>query len=77
MADVPREFSALRALIGERAATLPRRLTQVATYALDSPDEIAFSTAASIAADAGVQPSTLVRLPFGSSAAIRFPASSS
>ena len=57
----PREFAALRALIGERAATLPRRLTQVATYALQNPDEIAFGTAASIAAHAGVQPSTLVR----------------
>ena len=57
----PRDFSALRTLIGERATTLPRRLTQVATYALQNPDEIAFGTAASIAAHAGVQPSTLVR----------------
>jgi DNA-binding MurR/RpiR family transcriptional regulator len=57
----PREFAALRSLIGERASTLPRRLTQVATYALQNPDEIAFGTAASIAAHAGVQPSTLVR----------------
>lgn len=57
----PRDFAALRALIGDRAATLPRRLTQVATYALQNPDEIAFGTAASIAAHAGVQPSTLVR----------------
>ena len=29
--------------------------------ALDNPDEIAFGTAASIAASAGVQPSTLIR----------------
>ena len=57
----PRDFAALRALIGERATTLPRRLTQVATYALQNPDEITFGTAASIAAHAGVQPSTLVR----------------
>ncbi|NMA98214.1 MAG: MurR/RpiR family transcriptional regulator [Phyllobacteriaceae bacterium] len=34
---------------------------QVAAYALDHPDEIAFGTAASIAESAGVQPSTLVR----------------
>ncbi|MGE3307683.1 MAG: MurR/RpiR family transcriptional regulator, partial [Rhizobiaceae bacterium] len=34
---------------------------QVAAYALDNPDEIAFGTAASVAASAGVQPSTLVR----------------
>ena len=57
----PRDFTALRTLIGERASTLPRRLTQVATYALQNPDEIAFGTAASIASHAGVQPSTLVR----------------
>ncbi|HTN62669.1 MAG TPA: MurR/RpiR family transcriptional regulator, partial [Devosia sp.] len=36
-------------------------LTQVAAYALDHPDEIAFGTAASIAISAHVQPSTLVR----------------
>ncbi|MEO4001064.1 MurR/RpiR family transcriptional regulator [Mesorhizobium sp. CAU 1732] len=45
-----------------RHAELPRRLAQVAAYALDHPDEIAFGTAASIAVSAGVQPSTLVRL---------------
>ncbi|MBN9311062.1 MurR/RpiR family transcriptional regulator [Devosia sp.] len=57
----PRDFPALRALIAARVPTLPRRLTQVATYALDHPDEIAFGTAASVAQDSGVQPSTLVR----------------
>src|SRR5690606_9676485 len=40
---------------------LPRRLTQVAEYALNNPDDVAFGTAASIAAKAQVQPSTLVR----------------
>src|SRR5690606_23373115 len=50
-----------RALILARAPQLPRRLTQVASYALENPDEIAFGTAAGIAARAGVQPSTLVR----------------
>jgi DNA-binding MurR/RpiR family transcriptional regulator len=59
--SAPREFPALRTLILARAATLPRRLAQVATYALDNPDEIAFGTAAGIATTAGVQPSTLVR----------------
>ena len=34
---------------------------QVASYALDNPDEIAFGTVASIAANAEVQPSALVR----------------
>ena len=42
-------------------ATLPRRLTQVAVYALYNPDEMAFGTAAGIAGAAEVQPSTLVR----------------
>jgi DNA-binding MurR/RpiR family transcriptional regulator len=59
--SAPRDFAALRALIANRAQTLPRRLTQVASYALDNPDEIAFGTAASVAQNAGVQPSTLVR----------------
>ncbi|MBL8789714.1 MAG: MurR/RpiR family transcriptional regulator [Rhizobiales bacterium] len=59
--DTPRDFPALRSLIVERAADFPRRLTQVATYALENPDDIAFGTVASIAQAASVQPSTLVR----------------
>lgn len=55
------DFDSLRSAILERKATLPKRLVQVAAYALDHPDEIAFGTAASIAGSAGVQPSTLVR----------------
>ena len=57
----PQDFDALRAAILERKGELPKRLTQVAAYALDHPDEIAFGTAASIAISAAVQPSTLVR----------------
>lgn len=57
----PREFQALRALITERAQDLPKRLTQIASFALDNPDEIAFGTVSSIAEQAEVQPSTLVR----------------
>ncbi|MET3925752.1 MurR/RpiR family transcriptional regulator [Devosia sp. 2618] len=57
----PQDFDTLRAAILERRAELPKRLTQVAAYALDNPDEIAFGTAASIAISADVQPSTLVR----------------
>ena len=60
--EVPRDFAALKSLILARSQTLPRRLAQVASFALDNPDEIAFGTAASIAARAEVQPSTLVRL---------------
>ncbi len=60
-ASVPQDFAALRTLIVERAADFPRRLTQVATYALENPDDIAFGTVATIAQAAEVQPSTLVR----------------
>lgn len=59
--EAPRDFAALRSLIGARVERLPRRLRQVAGYALEHPDEIAFGTAASVAASAEVQPSTLVR----------------
>ncbi len=57
----PRDFASLKALIVARGANLPRRLTQVANYALENPDEIAFGTVASIADSAEVQPSALVR----------------
>lgn len=59
--EAPRDFETLRALIVERREALPKRLAQVAVYALDNPDEIAFGTAASVAQSAMVQPSTLVR----------------
>ncbi|MGB8818089.1 MAG: MurR/RpiR family transcriptional regulator [Rhizobiaceae bacterium] len=57
----PRDFQTLKTLIIERKPELPKRLAQVAVFALDNPDEIAFGTAASIAERSGVQPSTLVR----------------
>jgi DNA-binding MurR/RpiR family transcriptional regulator len=57
----PRDFQALRTEIAGRAGDLPKRLMQIASYALDNPDEIAFGTVASIAANADVQPSALVR----------------
>lgn len=60
-ADLPRDFAALRTLIIERGGDLPKRLKEVATYALENPDEMAFGTVASIAQEADVQPSTLVR----------------
>ena len=59
--EVPRGFDALRERILNRHDKLPKRLAQVAAFALDNPDEIAFGTAASIAARADVQPSALVR----------------
>jgi DNA-binding MurR/RpiR family transcriptional regulator len=57
----PKDFAALKARIAARAPDMPRRLTQVANYALRFPDEMAFGTVASIAMNAEVQPSTLVR----------------
>ena len=61
-ARVPRDFESLRSIIIERKATMPKRLAQVAAFALGNPDEIAFGTTASIAVASEVQPSTLVRL---------------
>ncbi|PWW02065.1 RpiR family transcriptional regulator [Hoeflea marina] len=58
----PRTFDALKDLVATGHARLPKRLSQAAQYALAHPDDIALGTAASIAAAAGVQPSTLVRL---------------
>ncbi len=57
----PRDFQHLKAYILEHNETFPKRLRQVAVFALENPDEIAFGTAASIAGRADVQPSTLVR----------------
>jgi DNA-binding MurR/RpiR family transcriptional regulator len=60
-APPPQDFDALRARLVAGADNLPKRLRQAAAYAVDHPDEIAFGSAASIAARAHVQPSTLVR----------------
>lgn len=59
--DTARDFEGLKALLATRVDTLPRRLQQVAAFAMNHPDEVAFGTAASIAELAAVQPSTLVR----------------
>jgi DNA-binding MurR/RpiR family transcriptional regulator len=40
---------------------MPKRLKQLATFALERPEDMAFGTVAEIAEHAGVQPSTLVR----------------
>jgi DNA-binding MurR/RpiR family transcriptional regulator len=57
----PRNFDGLKELLIARRDALPRRLVQVAAFALENPDEIAFGTVASVAAQAEVQPSTLIR----------------
>jgi DNA-binding MurR/RpiR family transcriptional regulator len=58
----PRDFEALRHAIIAQKDRFPKRLAQAAGFALSSPDDMAFGTAASIALSADVQPSTLVRL---------------
>ena len=58
---IPRDFRSLRELIVTKRAALPKRLLQVADFAVDHPQEIAFARVADLAAQAGVQPSTLVR----------------
>lgn len=58
----PQDFEALRAHIIKHQKDLPKRLIQVAKYALQFPDDIAFGTTKSIADAVGVQPSTMVRL---------------
>lgn len=60
-APLPSDFASLRDRIVAEHDRLPRRLAQVAAFALAEPDEIAFGTAATVAAAAGVQPSALVR----------------
>lgn len=57
----PADYDALSAAILKARDDLPKRLRQVAAHALANPDDIAFGTAASVAAAADVQPSTLVR----------------
>ena len=57
----PKDFVGLKALIIERGKSLPKRLSQIAAFALNNPDDIAFGTVASIAEQAQVQPSSLIR----------------
>jgi DNA-binding MurR/RpiR family transcriptional regulator len=59
--DTPRDFATLKVRIVERGKELPKRLNQIAAFVLDHPDDVAFGTVASIAEQANVQPSTLVR----------------
>lgn len=59
--DPPRDFKRLRERILEHRNKLPKRLIQVADFAIARPQEIAFGRVADVAALAGVQPSTLIR----------------
>ena len=57
----PQDFASLRALMVRRRERLPKRLAQIADFALRQPQELAFRTVADIATQAGVPPSALVR----------------
>ncbi len=61
MQNTPADFDSFRAEVTLRRDSLPPRLRQIAEYALMHPDDMAFGTAAGIAAAAQVQPSSLVR----------------
>lgn len=60
-ASPPTTFDELRAVISARHGEMSQRLRQVAEYALENPNDMALETVATIAARAGVQPSTLIR----------------
>ena len=58
---LPQTLTEFKALIANEYSSLSKRLQQVAKYVMEHPNEIAFGTVATIATDAGVHPSTLVR----------------
>jgi DNA-binding MurR/RpiR family transcriptional regulator len=58
---VPEDYDGLRTLLLNRRDAMPKRLKQLAAFALAHPEDVAFGTVAGIAEHAGVQPSTLVR----------------
>lgn len=61
MADNPTQLTILQDEIRRRYDTLSKRLKQVARYILDNSNSVAFDTVASIAQQADVPPSTLIR----------------
>ncbi|MBF9233338.1 MurR/RpiR family transcriptional regulator [Microvirga alba] len=61
MDAIPADYEGLRTLLLSRRETMPKRLKQIAAFALEHPEEMAFQTVAGVADHAGVQPSTLVR----------------
>jgi DNA-binding MurR/RpiR family transcriptional regulator len=62
MADTtPRDFESLRAALAARSGTLSKRLSQVAQFFLNHPEEVAVSTLVRLADLAGVPPATITR----------------
>jgi DNA-binding MurR/RpiR family transcriptional regulator len=58
---MPRSYEELRAVLSSGSIHLPKRLQQIAVYFWQHPGEVALGTITSIAENAGVQPSALVR----------------
>ena len=57
----PRSYEELRAVLSSGTARLPKKLRQVAIHLWQQPTSVALGTVSSVARDASVQPSTLVR----------------
>jgi DNA-binding MurR/RpiR family transcriptional regulator len=57
----PGTYEELRAVLSTGTIHFPRRLRQVAIFLWQHPGEVALGTISEVAAQAGVQPSTLVR----------------
>ncbi|HET7717080.1 MAG TPA: MurR/RpiR family transcriptional regulator [Bauldia sp.] len=57
----PRTYEELRAVLSSGTVNFPKRLRQVAIFLWQHPGEVALGTISEVAAQAGVQPSTLVR----------------
>lgn len=61
MSETPQDYIQLEARIKDDYPLLSRRLKQTARFLLDHPQEVAFATAAKLAEQASVTPSTLIR----------------
>jgi DNA-binding MurR/RpiR family transcriptional regulator len=57
----PGSYEELRAVLSSGTARLPKKLRQVAVHLWQHPTAVALGTVTSVADEAGVQPSTLVR----------------
>lgn len=57
----PRTYEELRAVLSSGTVHFPKRLRQVAIFLWQHPSDVALGTISTVAANAGVQPSTLVR----------------
>ncbi len=57
----PRTFDDLKSQISRRFGELSGRLQQIAEFALRHPNELALGTVATVATNAGVQPSSIIR----------------